>query len=165
MAKNQILTQSAEETMALAKRLARHLKGGAIICLYGDLGCGKTTFVKGMASGLKINPTKVNSPTFVLMNIYEGKSPLYHFDFYRLETVDEIGAIGYDEFLYGDGISVIEWAERFGSLLPKEYLSVKFSHKGEGKRLLRFQAKGGKYKELLIKATQSQINKCCFVSM
>ena len=99
------------------------------MCLQGDLGSGKTTFIKGVAKGLKIAPAKVNSPTFVLMNAYQGRLPvprsgtysagqaglpLYHFDLYRLEKMDEIGAIGYEEFLYGDGVAVVEWPSAWG---------------------------------------------------
>src|SRR3990167_3061167 len=106
-----VLSKSTDQTLELGEKLARHLRKGDILCLGGELGSGKTIFIKGIAQGLKISPAKVHSPTFVLMNAYEGKLPLYHFDLYRLEGVREISTIGYEEFLYGDGVSVIEWAD------------------------------------------------------
>ena len=146
-----ILSTSSEETKCLGETLARHLRGGDILCLRGDLGSGKTTLIKGIAQGLKIAPAKVHSPTFVLMNAYEGRLPLYHFDLYRLEEVREISTIGYEEFLYGDGVSVIEWAERFGELTPKEYLGLYFAHKGGDERSIRLEASGQRYVGLLKK--------------
>lgn len=140
-----ILSKSTDQTIKLGERLARHLKKGDIVCLQGDLGSGKTTFIKGVAKGLKIAPAKVNSPTFVLMNAYQGRLPLYHFDLYRLENTGEVGAIGYEEFLYGDGVSVIEWAERLGGLTPKEHLRVELRHKGENERSIKFSAAGERY--------------------
>ena len=144
-----ILSKNAEQTIALGERLAKYFKKGDIVCLEGDLGGGKTTLIKGVAKGLKIAAEKVNSPTFVLMNAYQGRLPLYHFDLYRLENTGEISAIGYEEFLYGDGVSVIEWAERLGALTPKEYLRVELKHKGENERSIKISAVGKKYHEYL----------------
>ncbi len=144
-----ILSKGENETLQLGEKLAKRLRKGDIVCLQGELGAGKTTFIKGVAKGLKIAPEKVNSPTFVLMNAYHGRLPLYHFDLYRLETTGEIGAIGYEEFLYGDGVSVIEWAERLGALTPKEYLRVELKHKGENERSIKVSAVGKKYHEYL----------------
>ncbi len=143
------ISRSPEETVEFAAALAGYLKGGDIICLFGDLGSGKTTFVKGIAQGLSIRQEKVNSPTFVLMNSYKGKLPLFHFDFYRLDRPEEIAAIGYEEFLYGNGVAVIEWAERFGDLLPDENLSIRFSCQKENERLIKFAAKGQRYETLI----------------
>jgi tRNA threonylcarbamoyladenosine biosynthesis protein TsaE len=113
------------------------------------LGAGKTTFIKGVAKGLKIAPEKVNSPTFILMNAYQGRLPLYHFDLYRLENTGEIGAIGYEEFLYGDGVSVVEWAERLGALTPKEHLRIDLTHKGENTRGIKITAAGEQYCQII----------------
>ena len=135
-----ITSKGPEETKAFGKHLAKGLKKGDIICLYGDLGSGKTTLIKGIASGLKISPAKVNSPTFVLMNMYKGRLPLFHFDLYRIENLQGISSIGYDEFLYGDGISVIEWADRLGKFLPEQYLKIEMKHKRPNERLIRFSA-------------------------
>ena len=135
--------------MEFGKRLARHLKKGDILCLYGDLGSGKTTFTKGIAQGLKINANKVNSPTFVLMNAYQGRLPLFHFDFYRLEEATEISAIGYEEFFYDNGITVIEWPQRLKSLLPSDYLGVKLTRKSEQQRAIEFSSRGKRSKEIV----------------
>ena len=149
--RKKIITCSAEETIQFGAELAKYLKPSDIICLFGDLGTGKTTFVKGLAQGLRISQDKVHSPTFVLMNMYEGKLPLYHFDFYRLEKPDEIALIGYDEFLYGEGISVIEWSERLGELMPEECLKIKLTHKGEEKRQMVLTVNGDKHKKVIDK--------------
>ena len=148
-------TRSPEETLRLGQRLAQCLKGGEIICLSGNLGSGKTTLVKGIARGLKIEEKKVNSPTFVLMNTYEGKLPLHHFDFYRLGDPKEIAGIGYDEFLYGNGVAVVEWAERFGSLMPPENLEIRLTDAGDDKRILNFIAHGAKYQQIVVKLFSS----------
>lgn len=141
-------TNSPSETKALAQRLAKLCKGGEIICLSGDLGAGKTTFVKGLARGLSIDEKKVNSPTFVIMNVYDGRLPLYHFDFYRLESHEDIGRIGYDEFLYGKGVAVIEWAERFGRLMPPEHLKIELTDLGDNSRSVRMTPSGKFYEQL-----------------
>lgn len=144
-----ITTHSSLETQAIGEQLAKLCKGGEIICLSGDLGAGKTTFVKGIARGLKIDEKKVNSPTFVIMNLYEeGRLPLYHFDFYRLERPEEIGGVGYDEFLYGNGVAVIEWSERFGALMPPENLAIHLAHAGDHDRGLKVTAYGERYKKI-----------------
>jgi len=145
------LSRREQETFNLGKNLAHYLKSADVICLIGDLGTGKTTFTKGIAQGLKIISTQVNSPTFVLLNIYEGKLPVYHLDLYRMEDTKEILNIGYEEFLYGQGVAVVEWAERLKKLLPNEYLEVRFKHKARNERLLKFTARGQRYEALLRK--------------
>ena len=144
-----VLSKSTDQTLELGEKLAKHLRKGDIVCLEGDLGSGKTTLIKGIAKGLHIAPEKVNSPTFVLMNAYHGRLPLYHFDLYRLEAVHEISSIGYEEFLYGDGVAVIEWAERLGQLMPKEYLRVELKHKGENERAIKLSAVGERYSPII----------------
>lgn len=136
------------DTVRFGERLARACRGGEIICLFGELGSGKTTLVKGLAKGMGIRPAKVLSPTFVLMNIYEGRLPLYHFDLYRLEDVKGIESIGYEEFFYGEGVSVIEWAERLGEVMPEEFLKIKLSHKDELRRTITVTAQGRRYEAL-----------------
>lgn len=127
-------SSSADQTIAVAQDFAKTLKAGDIVLLKGDLGAGKTTFVKGVAKGLRANPKAVNSPTFVLMNVYQGKLPLYHFDLYRLERAQEIESMNFDEFFYGDGISLIEWPERLGALKPSTFISVELTHIDENSR-------------------------------
>lgn len=137
--------------------LARGLKSGDIICLFGDLGSGKTTLIKGVAEGLKIDQRKVNSPTFVLMNVYEGRLTLFHFDLYRLEDIQGIYSIGYDEFLYDDGVSVIEWADRLGMFLPEEYLKIEMKHKKPDERMIQLTAKGQRYQNVIEKIMPAHI--------
>ncbi len=149
MKSQSIISKSAEETKAFGKRLAGNLKGGDIICFFGDLGSGKTTFIKGLAEGLKINQKKVNSPTFVLMNVYEGRLTLFHFDLYRLEDIQGINSIGCDEFFYGNGVSVVEWADRLGEFLPKDYLRIEMKHKTLEERAIRLIGKGQRYQSLI----------------
>jgi tRNA threonylcarbamoyladenosine biosynthesis protein TsaE len=127
-------SNSPDETMKLAAKFVKNLKAGDIVFLKGDLGAGKTVFTKGMAKALKVNETSVVSPTFVLMNYYEGKLPLYHFDLYRLEKPEEIKSVQFDEYFYGEGISIVEWPERLGNLAPTEYWQVELTHKSETQR-------------------------------
>ena len=140
------VTHAYEETLALAAKFAKFLKRGDTVCLFGDLGSGKTAFVKGMAKGLKIAPEHVHSPTFTLMNIYEGKVPLYHFDLYRITAVDLFG-LGYEEFFYGKGITAVEWSERLEGLLPEEHWHVTLKHAGEDKREITIAVRGKSLKE------------------
>lgn len=138
----QILSHNPQETLLIAAKFARHLKAGDIVFLKGDLGAGKTTFTKGLAQGLGVSVNAVNSPTFILMNYYEGKLPIYHFDFYRLTQDKELKTVEMDEYFYGDGVAVIEWPERLGELAPKEFLQVALEHKGEHQRGIVFTATG-----------------------
>lgn len=154
----EFISHSNNSTMLLAEELSRHLNSGDIVCLIGDLGAGKTTFTKGLAKGFGIAPKKVGSPTFVLMAEYRGKfrktrkpASLFHFDLYRLDNIEEISLIGYDEFLYSEGISVIEWADRLKELMPKEYVRVTLTHKGDDMRLISIALNGDRYKNLLKK--------------
>lgn len=151
MKTQKFISKSSEETMEFGKQIAKSLKKGDIVCLFGDLGSGKTTLIKGIAQGLKIAHTEVNSPTFVFMNIYQGRLPLFHFDLYRLDDIDGIRSIGADEFLYGDGISVVEWADRFGVLMPDEYLRVDLNHKNVEERVIQLSAKGSRYQDIVEK--------------
>lgn len=129
-----LTSKSEEETMLCAQQLAEELKAGDIVLLQGDLGAGKTTFVKGLVKAFKISSKAVNSPTFVLMNYYKGKLPIYHFDLYRLEKSQEIDTLDFDDYFYGEGISLIEWPERLGKHKPSNYYLVEFQHTSENTR-------------------------------
>jgi tRNA threonylcarbamoyladenosine biosynthesis protein TsaE len=156
MKRIKLTSLSAEETISLGARFAKLLKPGDIVCLFGDLGAGKTTLVKGLARGMKISPKKVHSPTFVLMNIYQGRIPLYHFDLYRILSPELLG-MGYEEFFYGDGIAVIEWSEKLGGFMPREYWKVKLEHVQEGVRKVTISAHGERYKNRSFKVLEKLV--------
>lgn len=129
------ISRSVQETHALAAAFARDLAAGSVVALVGDLGAGKTCFVQGMAVGLGVSPRiSVNSPTYTLLNIYEGTMPLYHFDWYRLESDRALEGLGLDEYLDGDGVCVIEWADKFPHLLPAHTLRVVMTITGPAER-------------------------------
>ena len=119
-------TNNPEATEALGEKLGREARAGQIYCLSGDLGVGKTVFTKGFAKGLGITE-HVTSPTFAIVNEYEGRLPLYHFDVYRIADSDEMYEIGYEEYVYGDGVSVIEWPQLIDDILPENRYDVTIS--------------------------------------
>lgn len=120
------ISKNYEETQKIASDFAKTLKSGDVICMYGDLGAGKTAFVQGLAKGLQIHEP-ITSPTFTIVNEYEGSLPLYHFDMYRIADSDEMYEIGYEEYIDGDGVSVIEWAELISDILPDDRYEVTVS--------------------------------------
>ena len=116
---------SEKETAQIAENLAKQVKVGEVYCLSGDLGVGKTVFTKGFAKGLGIKEP-VNSPTFTIMQIYEeGHLPLYHFDVYRIQDVEEMEEIGYEDYFYGEGVCFIEWAELIKEILPSDCKKIR----------------------------------------
>lgn len=134
-------THAPEETQRIAERLASMLEPGDIVTLSGDLGAGKTTFTQGLAKGLGVEDS-VGSPTFTLIREYDGRIPLYHMDVYRLGEQAGAEDLGIDEYLYGDGVSVIEWAEYIRSLLPEDYLQVTIRKTGESDRQIIIVGEG-----------------------
>ena len=139
--------RSEDETRAFGARLAGLLAAGDLIGLCGELGAGKTCFVRGLAEGLGIASHKVRSPTFTLVNEYSGgRLPLYHIDLYRLTPTD-VDRMALREYLYGDGVCVVEWFERLGEDAP--HLHVQLTFVGENERLLVATAHGERYAELL----------------
>jgi len=129
-------SKSPDETLRIASKLAADLRPGDVLALVGELGAGKTCFVKGLASGLGVpEGTYVRSPSFVLMNEYEGgRLPLYHFDFYRLADPDELLDLGLDEYFFGEGVTVVEWADRFPGTMPDGARIIEFRIAGESER-------------------------------
>lgn len=125
-----------EQTAAVARRLARRLSRGSVVALIGPLGAGKTVFVKGLAQGLGLTGEDPVSPTFTLINEYEGSVPLYHVDLYRLEDPAEVDELGLQEYFDGPGVTAVEWAERAAHLLPEGTYTVNFERRaGAGRRL------------------------------
>lgn len=120
-----IETNSEQQTYDLGVRIGQKARAGDVFTLVGDLGVGKTVFTKGMAWGLGIEEP-VNSPTFTIVQIYEeGRLPLYHFDVYRIGDVEEMEEIGYEDYIYGEGVSLIEWANLISEILPEHYTEIK----------------------------------------
>ncbi|MHA3773341.1 tRNA (adenosine(37)-N6)-threonylcarbamoyltransferase complex ATPase subunit type 1 TsaE [Verrucomicrobiota bacterium sgz303538] len=130
-----MISHSPTETSALGRSFSDALRPGDVLALCGDLGAGKTHFVKGLAEGLGCDPTAVTSPTFTLINEYTGgRLPLYHFDLYRIESEDELIRVGLDDYLDSGGILAIEWAEKFPALLPRGTRWLYFRHHEDGSR-------------------------------
>ena len=120
-----IETNSPEETYAFGKKLGMEAQAGQVYCLNGDLGVGKTVFTKGLAAGLGITEP-VSSPTFTIVQVYdEGRLPFYHFDVYRIGDVEEMDEIGYEDYVYGEGVSLIEWANLIEEILPEHFTEIK----------------------------------------
>jgi tRNA threonylcarbamoyladenosine biosynthesis protein TsaE len=127
-----IISHSPSETWQAGESLARNLPGGAVVALCGDLGAGKTQFCRGLLAGLGGDPDEVTSPTFPLVHEYiSANVPVFHFDFYRLESEQELTGIGWNDFLQADGILIVEWADKFPGSLPQDTRWVRF-HLGEG---------------------------------
>lgn len=131
-------TSCAEETKALGAYLGRHACGGDVVACSGPLGAGKTTLVQGFAEGLGISSTVyVRSPTFTLVNEYQGPVPLYHFDFYRLENSNEVWNLGFEEYLESGSVVIIEWADKFPSLFSASPLQVRIEIASSERRTVR----------------------------
>ncbi len=143
-------TSSTSETIRIGKRLGRLLQPGDVVALVGDLGTGKTQFIKGLAEGVGVGKaTYVSSPSFTLINEYPGRTPLYHIDLFRLESEKEAEGLGLEEYVRGNGITAIEWADKISSLLPEELLWVKIHYTGEHTRSLEILGKGDRYQKLV----------------
>ena len=143
-------TKSHEESVHAGRCLGKVLETGCVIGLVGDLGAGKTCFVKGIAGGLNDIPEReVTSPTFTIIQEYDGKIPLYHFDAYRLEGSEDLIDIGFDDYVEGQGVSVIEWADNISDALPEERLLIDIELAGENDRCFKCGAKGVKHEAVL----------------
>lgn len=119
-----IETRSAEETFALGKKIGEQARPGDVYTLVGDLGVGKTVFTQGLAEGLEITEP-ISSPTFTIVQVYEeGRLPFYHFDVYRIGDVEEMDEIGFEEYIYGEGVSLIEWSNLIEEILPEKKVEI-----------------------------------------
>ena len=135
----EFITNSMEETMSVASEFSKTLSRGDIVLLDGDLGAGKTVFVKGVASALSGDKVIAVSPTFLILNEYDTMPPIYHFDLYRINDISELDAIGAEEYFYGDGISFVEWPERAGEMFPSSSIKVFIEKLNENSRRIRIE--------------------------
>ncbi|ADQ07926.1 protein of unknown function UPF0079 [Caldicellulosiruptor hydrothermalis 108] len=143
----EIMSYSYDETVSIGYKIGKNLFKGAIVTLEGDLGSGKTALTRGIAKAFGIED--ISSPTFTIFHVYEGKDGIlvYHFDIYRIEET-ELEDIGYEEYFYGDGIVIIEWADKLKRLHPKEYLKVEIQKIDEDVRKILITGVGEKYKNV-----------------
>lgn len=140
----EVVSQNEEMTMEIAKKYAMSIKSPTVISLVGDLGAGKTTFAKGFAKGLEISEL-ITSPTFTILNTYDGRLPLYHFDMYRLSSCQEAEELGFEEYFdlkILKGVSLVEWAENVKGLLPQLHVEIKLEKLGETQRKISIGVKG-----------------------
>lgn len=150
----EIQSNSEAETIAFGERIGNRLQPGDLLLLLASFGAGKTHLTKGIAAGLGADPNEVNSPSFVIINQYTAgpahhRMPIFHADLYRIETAHELGTVGLEECLNGDGVCVIEWGERAADWLPQERLVVKIAEIGPTSRRLRLIPQGERYEQLV----------------
>jgi tRNA threonylcarbamoyladenosine biosynthesis protein TsaE len=145
-----VLSQSAADTHMLGECLGHLLDVGDIVCLYGELGSGKTVLAKGLAKGLGVpHERSVRSPSFMLIHRYQGRVAVYHADLYRLEGEAEVADIGLHDVLGGDGVAVIEWADKLARSLPAARFDISLRHETEETRLITLTPQGPRYRQLL----------------
>lgn len=145
-----LTSSSPAETRRLGIWVGRHLKPGDLVCLRGEMGAGKTLFARGIAEGLGVPRGRgVRSPTFTLVHEYRGRCPIYHLDFYRLRGDEEAAGIGWEEYLSGEGVTLIEAAEKVDARLPRERLDVMLQREGGRRRRLTFVGSGRRLRSLV----------------
>ena len=145
-----IHSKSPSETIRIGKHIGRLLLPGDVVALVGELGAGKTQFVKGLAAGVGIgSPADISSPSFTLINEYAARVPFYHIDLFRLKWEREAGELGLEEYFRGEGITVVEWADKIPSFLPHEMLWIQIRYTGQRTRSFKIIAKGKRYEEIL----------------
>jgi tRNA threonylcarbamoyladenosine biosynthesis protein TsaE len=151
MFKYTFLSNSPSATLAMGERIGERLKAGSIITLTGELGCGKTLLTRGICAGLGVPRRQVNSPTFVLVNEYRGRLPVFHLDMYQLGTASDAVEFGMLDYLARarSGVMIIEWAEKITAVLPDDCLQVKFEVVSARKRRLELITHGDKFRDLL----------------
>ncbi|RPJ04397.1 MAG: tRNA (adenosine(37)-N6)-threonylcarbamoyltransferase complex ATPase subunit type 1 TsaE [Deltaproteobacteria bacterium] len=142
-------SRSTSETIRVGKEVGRRLRPGDVVALIGELGAGKTHFIKGLAAGAGVKKsTHLTSPSFTLVNEYPGKVPFYHIDLYRLETKDAED-LGLEEYVQGAGVTVIEWADRVPSLIPADALRIRIEYAGEQSRTIQIMGQGERHDQLV----------------
>ena len=150
-------SKSPSETIRIGKQIGRLLQRWDVVALMGELGAGKTQFIKGLAQGVGVEKSVyVSSPSFTLINEYKGKIPFYHIDLYRLDEEKEAEELGLEEYFHGEGITAIEWADRVPSLLPGELLRAHIHYTGKQTRSIELVAKGKRYLNLLNQIQSSE---------
>ncbi len=137
----EIVSTAPEQSFSFGRQLGQLLQEGSVLCLIGDLGAGKTLLVQGIAQGLGLNE-EITSPTFTVMNVYEGIIPVYHFDLYRLESPEQLVDIGFDEYTNAGGITIIEWPDKFPGFMPDSYLRIELIKTGDNDRLIKVSPQG-----------------------
>lgn len=148
-------TRSVEETIELGERIGKLLQAGDVAALIGKLGSGKTTLTQGLARGLGVGKKDyVTSPTFTLIKEHKGRIPVYHIDLYRIDNLKEVYDLGYDEYFYGEGVTIIEWADKIRKLLPKEVLLINLEIINENRRRIEFVPQGKHYRNIVKKIRQ-----------
>ena len=147
MTKAKFISRSPEQTQQLGRWLGEMAQAGDVFLLTGNLGSGKTCLTQGIAWGLGIKEYAF-SPSFVLIREYSGRLPMYHVDFYRLDRIEEIADLGLDDYLYGKGICVVEWADKGMSLMPRERLLIDLSYLSDNERAIHFEPTGRRYTRL-----------------
>jgi len=143
------ITRSPDETRSIGEAIGRHLTGGELIALVGELGAGKTHLVQGLARGLGITDSAVTSPTFVFVHEHRGRRPLVHADLFRTERESDLFDVGLFEYFDGVWVVAIEWADRAEHVLPSEHLTIRMAHHGGTARRIEFKAAGAQYRTLL----------------
>lgn len=151
----ELLSDSVERTSIIGRKLGQVCEAGDVICLGGQLGAGKTALAQAIAEGAGVAQKEyVNSPTFALLHEYQGRIPIYHMDFYRLGTSDDVRDLGLDEYLYRAGLVLIEWYERAVDLMPASSLFIHLSFTGESSRTLALQSSDGWWQQRLSRLEQ-----------
>ena len=149
----EIISHSPEQTQKFGTRIGQLALPGDIFLLVGGLGAGKTCLTQGIAWGLDIKEYAV-SPSFVVIRELHGRLPLYHIDFYRLDHLEEIAELGLDDYLYGNGVCVVEWAEKGVGLLPQEHLLIEMSYLADTERSLKLKPSGKRYRQIVAQLKQ-----------
>ncbi|MGL4796855.1 MAG: tRNA (adenosine(37)-N6)-threonylcarbamoyltransferase complex ATPase subunit type 1 TsaE [Paraclostridium sp.] len=147
-----IYLENEEKTREIGSKLGNLLTPKSVVCLIGDLGAGKTTMTQSLAKSLGVDDY-ITSPTFTIVNEYEGRIPLYHFDVYRIGSSEEMYDIGFDEYIDGEGVCIIEWANLIEDILPDEYLYIEMNYIENG-REMTLNPKGEKYEEIVKELTK-----------
>ncbi len=149
----EIISHSPEQTQQIGASIGEIAQPGDNLFLVGDLGAGKTCLAQGIARGLNIKEYAA-SPSFVLIRELKGRLPLYHIDFYRLDHLEEIAELGLDDYLYGHGVCLVEWAEKGLNLLPPEHLLIEIGYVADTERSLKFRPSGQRYQEIVAQLKQ-----------